>query len=186
MLHERLALAELTREQEAERRVEQERLRIARDLHDIVAHTLTASTCRPHRSPAARSQPWTCASGPGDDRRRKPRRDRRAQSDPRRAPRPDRLDAPRVPTPGVENVAELAQSARDAGLEIHLEITGTRPERLSEAASLAAYRIMQGSLTNAAATRPERPSASTSRSSPSCSPSRSRTAALLLAPRNYS
>jgi signal transduction histidine kinase len=41
LLLERLELAERTREEEAERRAEQERLRIARDVHDVVAHTLT-------------------------------------------------------------------------------------------------------------------------------------------------
>src|SRR6266540_1952834 len=41
LLLERLELAERTREEEAQRRAEQERLRIARDLHDVVAHTLT-------------------------------------------------------------------------------------------------------------------------------------------------
>src|SRR5438034_1338010 len=41
LLLERLELAERTREEEAQRRAGQERLRIARDLHDVVAHTLT-------------------------------------------------------------------------------------------------------------------------------------------------
>src|ERR687887_1043520 len=41
LLLERLELAERTREEEAHRRAEQERLRIARELHDVVAHTLT-------------------------------------------------------------------------------------------------------------------------------------------------
>src|SRR5262249_8021067 len=41
LLVERLEIAERAREQDAERRAEQERMRIARDLHDVVAHTLT-------------------------------------------------------------------------------------------------------------------------------------------------
>src|SRR5919108_1502949 len=41
LLLERLELAERTREEEAQRRADPERLRIARDLHDVVAHTLT-------------------------------------------------------------------------------------------------------------------------------------------------
>jgi Histidine kinase len=41
VLQERVELAERTREQEARQRTEQERLRIARELHDLVAHSLT-------------------------------------------------------------------------------------------------------------------------------------------------
>src|SRR4030088_449525 len=61
----------------------------------------------------------------------------------------DHSDAPRTPSPGVENVAELVQRARDAGLEVKLEISGERPSRLSDTVSLVAYRIVQESLTNA-------------------------------------
>jgi signal transduction histidine kinase len=145
---ERLELAERTREQEAQRRAEQERMRIARELHDIVAHTLTTINVQA----AAASE----RLGAGDARTALETiedashdaigelrailgvlRDR------------DLPDAPRVPAPGVENIAELVQRARDAGLEVELEISGERPARLSDAVSLAAYRIVQESLTNA-------------------------------------
>jgi signal transduction histidine kinase len=62
---------------------------------------------------------------------------------------PDHPDAPNRPAPGVENIAELVQQARDAGLDIQLEITGAHPDQLADAVSLAAYRIVQESLTNA-------------------------------------
>jgi signal transduction histidine kinase len=148
LLLERLKLAERTREQESERRAEQERMRIARELHDVVAHTLT--TINVQAGAAAERL------GAGDARAALEMiedashdaiaelrailgvlRDR------------DRPDAPLLPAPAVENVAELVQRDRDAGLEVRLEINGEQPPRLSDAVSLAAYRIVQESLTNA-------------------------------------
>jgi signal transduction histidine kinase len=148
LLSERLDLAEQTREHEAQRRAEQERMRIARELHDVVAHTLT--TINVQAGAAAERL------APGDARKALETiedasheaigelrailgvlRDR------------DHSDPPRTPSPGVENIAELVQRTRDAGLEVQLEISGDRPTRLSDAVSLAAYRIVQESLTNA-------------------------------------
>jgi len=150
LLLERLDLAERTREQEAERRVEQERLRIARDLHDIVAHSLmtinvqaaTAVQLLDRNPDHARTALETI-----EDTSRDAIAELRAsvgvlrdRGDP---------DAPRSPAPGVDNVGELVQRARDAGLDIRLDVAGARPDRLSDAVSLAAYRIVQESLTNA-------------------------------------
>lgn len=160
LLHERLALAEQTREQDAQRRVAQERMRIARDLHDVVAHTLTTINVQ--------------AAVAGHLLQDDPRHARHALQLIEDASRdaitelrailgvlrePDDPDAPRAPTPGIDDVAELVQRAHDAGLNIELQVSGTRPARLSDAVSLAAYRIVQESLTNAqrhAATAPVR------------------------------
>jgi signal transduction histidine kinase len=148
LLSERLELAERTREQEAQRRAEQERMRIARELHDVVAHTLT--TINVQAGAAAERL------APGDARRaletiedasHEAIGELRAILGVLRDH--DHSDAPRTPSPGVENVAELVQRARDAGLEVQLEISGGRPTRLSDAVSLTAYRIVQESLTNA-------------------------------------
>jgi signal transduction histidine kinase len=150
LLLDQLALIERTREQEAERRVEQERLRIARDLHDIVAHSLTtinvqAATavelldCNPEHARGALETIEEASRGAIAELRASVGVLRE-----RGGP-----DAPRAPAPGVENVAELVQRARDSGLEIRLGVAGERPERLSDAVSLAAYRIVQESLTNA-------------------------------------
>ncbi len=148
VLQERLELAERTREQESERRAEQERMRIARELHDIVAHTLT--TINIQAGAAAERL------GPGDPRAALERiedasheaiGELRAILGVLRDP--DGSDAPRVPAPGVDSVAELVQRAHNAGVEVALEINGERPLRLSDAVSLAAYRIVQESLTNA-------------------------------------
>jgi len=150
LLLERLQLAERTREQEAQWRAEQERLRIARDLHDIVAHTLTTINVQ------AATAAELIDRSPGharaaleviEDASRDAIAELRAMVGVLRDP--DRPDAPRAPAPGVENVDELVHGVRDSGSEVQLDVTGARPERLSEAVSLAAYRIVQESLTNA-------------------------------------
>jgi signal transduction histidine kinase len=148
LLSERLDLAERTREQEAQRRAEQERMRIARELHDVVAHTLTtinvqAGAAAERLAPGDARAALETIEDASHDAIGELRailgvlRDR------------EHSDAPRSPSPGVENVAELVRRARDAGLEVQLEISGERPTRLSDAVSLAAYRIVQESLTNA-------------------------------------
>jgi signal transduction histidine kinase len=148
LLQERLELAERTREQESERRAEQERMRIARELHDIVAHTLTTINVQ------AGAAAERLAAGEArnaletiEDASHEAIGELRAVLGVLRDR--DHPDAPRVPAPGVENIAELVQRDRDAGLDVGLEINGERPPRLSDAVSLAAYRIVQESLTNA-------------------------------------
>jgi signal transduction histidine kinase len=56
---------------------------------------------------------------------------------------------PLTPAPGVEGVAELVRRSRSGGLDVRLDVTGERPDRLPEPVSLAAFRIVQESLTNA-------------------------------------
>src|SRR6185437_7163326 len=62
---------------------------------------------------------------------------------------PDGSDAPTTPAPGVQNIPELVDRARDAGLPVELDVTGAQPRNVGEAVSLAAYRIVQEALTNA-------------------------------------
>ena len=150
LLLEQLELAERTREHDAQRRVEQERMRIARDLHDVVAHTLTtinvqaatAAELFEHRPEYARAALETI-----EDASREAIGELRAVLGVLRDV--DHPDAPRVPAPGVENLTDLVQRARASGLDVHLAVAGIRPGRLSDAVSLAAYRIVQESLTNA-------------------------------------
>jgi signal transduction histidine kinase len=62
---------------------------------------------------------------------------------------PESSESPRVPNPGIENIGELVAGARESGLDVQLQLTGAQPKRLSDAVSLAVYRIVQESLTNA-------------------------------------
>ena len=145
---ERLDLAERTREQEAQRRAEQERMRIARELHDVVAHTLTTINVQAG-SAAERLGPGEARSALEtiEDASHEAIGELRAILGVLRDPAGS--DAPRAPAPGVENIPELVERARAGGLDVELGLGGERPGRLSEAVSLAAYRIVQESLTNA-------------------------------------
>jgi signal transduction histidine kinase len=150
LLTERLKLSERAREQEAERRAEQERMRIARELHDVVAHTLTTINVQAatagqlmDRNPGlARSTLQTIEHASRDAIS-----ELRAILGVLRGR--DAADAPRMPAPRVEDLAELVQQGRAAGLDVEFVVAGTPPERLSEAVSLATFRIVQESLTNA-------------------------------------
>jgi signal transduction histidine kinase len=148
LLRERLELAERAREQEAERRTEQERMRIARELHDVVAHTLTEINLQA-ASISELLAPGDARAGLEriEDSSREAIGELRAILGLLRDP--ERPESPRAPAPGIDDIAKLVERARATGLDARLEISGTKPESLSDAVSLAAYRIVQESLTNA-------------------------------------
>ena len=149
LLLERLALAEHGRELEAARRVEQERMRIARELHDIVAHTLTTINVQAAvAGHLLERDPGHAAGALATivEASREAIAELRAVLGVLRDPGDE---ASRSPAPSVDDVAELVQRACDTGLDTHLHISGVRPDPLSAGVSLAAYRIVQESLTNA-------------------------------------
>jgi len=150
LLLERLELAERTREEEARRRVEQERLRIARDLHDAVAHALTtinvqagvAAHLLDQNPRNARAALVTI-----EDASHEALDELRATLGILREHEGER--APLEPASTLDDVSELVERARTRGLDVNLDIRGERPGRLPAAVQLAAYRIVQESLTNA-------------------------------------
>ncbi len=135
-------------EQDARRRVDEERLRIARELHDVVAHTMAtinvqagvAAHVLPTRPEAAAEslQAIKTASKEG-------LRELRAILNVLR--QADDAD-PTQPAPGTAQLEALIAGARRAGLETTLTLTGA-PVSLPGTVDLAAYRIVQESLTNA-------------------------------------
>jgi signal transduction histidine kinase len=146
--HANLTLMRERFEQDAERRAQQERLRIARDLHDVVAHTLTtinvqASTAAAllERNPAHVRNALTTI----EDASRDAIEELRAVLGVLR----DDGDAPLRPAPGLDDVAELVRRTRDDGVDVRMAVVGERPAHVPDAVSLAAYRIVQESLTNA-------------------------------------
>ena len=131
-----------------QRSAERERLRIARDLHDVIAHTLTtinvqAATAAQliDRDPAhARSALETI-----EDASRDAIAELRAVLGVLRSDH----DAPLAPAPGLDQLGDLVARARADGVPVELDIDGERPDRLPDGVSLAAFRIVQESLTNA-------------------------------------
>jgi signal transduction histidine kinase len=150
VLLERLEQAERTREEEARRRAEEERLRIARDLHDIVAHTLTTINVQAgvaahllDRDPGNARDALALIETASHDALTEMRailgilRKRGNGS------------APLVPPPDLTAVGALIEQARGTGIEVSFEVEGEPPQRVPEAVQLAAFRILQESLTNA-------------------------------------
>ncbi|HKF34955.1 MAG TPA: sensor histidine kinase [Jatrophihabitantaceae bacterium] len=142
---ERAERAEQTREEEARARVDAERLRIAREVHDTVAHAIaiinvqsgvTAHVLdkRPERAREALQAIEQTSS--------RALREMRAILGVLR----DGNDG-RAPHPGLGQIDELTAKARDAGLDVTLEAASPAAP-LPSAVGSAAYRILQESITN--------------------------------------
>ncbi|WP_432252191.1 sensor histidine kinase [Streptomyces sp. HNM1019] len=157
---ERAERAERTREDEAARRVAEERLRIARDLHDLLAHSITligvqtsvaahvliADPERLDREAMAKaldSIADTCRDARAELRATLQVLRGGAGGD---ADRADEEDT--GPLPGLAGLADLAAAAEAAGVRVDLTVDVEASE-LSPAVGAAAYRIVQEALTNA-------------------------------------
>jgi signal transduction histidine kinase len=150
VLLERLELSERAGDEMAKRRAEQERLQIARDLHDVVAHTLTTINVQagvaaylldrdPSHAKTALATIETASHEALDELRTilGVLRD------------PDGIDAPLGPAPDLAALDTLIEQARSNGLEVSFEIEGDQFQRVPDAVQLATFRIVQESLTNA-------------------------------------
>jgi signal transduction histidine kinase len=154
-IEERARRAEYTREEEARRRVVEERLRIARELHDIVGHHIALINVQAGvASHVLTTQPEVAQQALAHVR--EAGRSALAElaatvSVLRRADDPDpggaQSGAPDEPAPGLARLDELLASFEQLGLTIGREVTGEL-HHLSSAVDLAAYRIVQESLTN--------------------------------------
>ena len=129
--------------QEREQAAEDERLRIARELHDVVAHNVSLMAIQ---AGAAR-----VSGSAGTDALRSietTARDTLAELNRLLGVlRKDANGAARTPQPSLAQVETLLQPARDAGLEVTVRVSGeARP--LPAALDLSAYRIVQEAITN--------------------------------------
>ncbi len=147
-VEERAEQAERSREEEAARRVDAERLRIARELHDVVAHTLSMINVQAGAAAhVARERPEAAAEALENIRvaSKQGLQEMRAMLNVLR--QADEVD-PTEPAPGLAMLDDLVATANRAGLTTTVHVVGT-PRRLPPTVDLAAYRILQESLTNA-------------------------------------
>ena len=128
----------------AERALVEERLRIARELHDIVSHSLSLIVVKAGvAGHVARRRPEEAE----DALRVIEQTGRAAMTEMRRALGVLRAEAPLAPAPGVDALPLLADQARRAGVTVDLTVR-IPDESLSAGISLAVHRIVQESLTN--------------------------------------
>jgi signal transduction histidine kinase len=145
---ERAARAEREREAAARVAVAEERARIARELHDIVAHAVSVMVLQVgavrHKLPDALEEDR-------DALRAVERAGRTALAEMRRllaAIRPDGDEAELLPQPGLDGLDSLLGEIGRAGLPVQLHVDG-EPFPLPRGIDLSAYRIVQEGLTNA-------------------------------------
>ncbi|MET9890617.1 sensor histidine kinase [Streptomyces sp. NPDC006465] len=132
------------RAQAARRRADEERLRIARELHDVLAHSISVINVQAGVGLAlldsdpeqARTALTTIKAAS-----KEALGEVRQVLDTLRAPG----EAPRAPAPGLDRLPELVEQAADAGLTVEIEGEVPTP---SPGTDLAAFRIIQEALTN--------------------------------------
>jgi len=127
--------------------VTEERTRIARELHDVVAHAVTSMVVQAGAAEqVVDDDPAFTRSALASIRRS----GTEALGEMRRLVtmlRSGDDTASLAPQPGVEGIGELVQAAADSGLEASLELEGD-PYDLPTGLDLAAYRVVQEALTN--------------------------------------
>jgi signal transduction histidine kinase len=145
---ERAAAAERAREERARVAVSDERARIARELHDVVGHSVSVMTVQ---ASAARR-----LLRPDQEKERDAllvveQTGREALAEMRRMVgvlrRPEEAPA-LAPQPSLEQIQKLVEHTREAGLPVELRIEG-QPVQLPSGVDLTAYRLVQEGLTNA-------------------------------------
>ena len=147
LLRERAELAERAQAEEAGRAVADERLRIARELHDVLAHSLGVIALQAgvgahiiDTDPVEAKATLTAVA----------QRSRTALTEVRRilgALRENNDDAGYSPMPGLDAVDALAAELTQAGLPVQVRVEGDRGT-IPAALDLTAYRLVQESLTN--------------------------------------
>jgi len=146
---ERARRAEQSRQLEARRLVVEERLRIARDVHDLVAHHIAVINVQAGVADHLLASDPDAASNALDVVRGAASTVVDELGELLAVLRtPDEASDPTAPTPDLESVADLISSFAASGLAVEHETSGTN-RNLTQSAELAAYRVVQEGLTNA-------------------------------------
>ena len=146
-LEDKARRLERERDQQAQIGAATERARIARELHDVVAHNVSVMVVQAEgASYALDSSPETTRRALGTIAET----GRTALAEMRRllgVLRSEAGAADRAPQPGVDQLEDLLEQVRAAGLAVDFTVQGV-PVPLPQGMALAAYRIVQESLTN--------------------------------------
>jgi signal transduction histidine kinase len=149
-LHDRAERLEREKDQQAALAAAAERARIAREMHDIVAHHLTVMTTLAEAAIAASA---TSPERATDVMRSVAATGRRALADTRKLlgvlrQRPGQGPGEALqPVPDLAQLDTLIEQVRSAGLDTSLEIRGQSPD-MPAGVQLAVYRLVQEALTN--------------------------------------
>jgi signal transduction histidine kinase len=147
-LEERTAILEREQESRAQAAVAEERARIARDLHDAVAHSMSVIAVQAGAERLALPEE---AASTREVLRSIEETSRQALVEMRRLVemlRRDDEELALAPQPSLEHLELLVDQVREAGLPVDLHIEG-EPRALPPGVDLSAYRIVQEALTNA-------------------------------------
>ncbi|MEV4435882.1 sensor histidine kinase [Streptomyces sp. NPDC049585] len=149
-VEERAKRLEKEREQQARMAVTAERARIARELHDVVAHNVSVMVVQADgaayvldASPDQAKQALSTISATG----RQALAEMRRLLGVLRTEEGGETGGEYVPQPDVERIGELVEQVRSAGLPVDFKIEGA-PRPLPSGVELTAYRIVQEALTN--------------------------------------
>ncbi len=135
------------REEEARRRAGEERLRIARELHDVLGHNISLISVQAgvalHLMDKQPEQARVALSVIKDTSK-DALRELRSVLD---VLRQVNEEPPRSPSPGLASLSDLVSRASEAGLQVHIEVSGDL-KGLPASVDLTAFRIVQEALTN--------------------------------------
>ncbi|WP_405969153.1 MULTISPECIES: sensor histidine kinase [unclassified Streptomyces] len=141
--------AERTREEEARRRVTEERIRIARDLHDVVAHHITLVNAQAGVAQhLMRTDPDTAYQALAHIKENSSNALDELRAMVGLLRESDDAPEPRHPLPSLSGLDDLVDSFRTSGLPVEVVRSG-EPEWVAPTTDLTAYRIIQEALTNA-------------------------------------
>ncbi|MFC4147728.1 sensor histidine kinase [Micromonospora mangrovi] len=149
VLRERARVAERTQRALAEQAVADERRRIARELHDVVAHHVSVMGVLATGARRVLRRDPDAADGAIatiEDTSRATLRELRRLLDVLRTEAEPAADL--APQPGLAGIESLVEQVREAGLPVALQVDGT-PGPMEQGVALTVYRIVQEALTNA-------------------------------------
>ncbi|GLZ15367.1 two-component sensor histidine kinase [Actinomadura sp. NBRC 104425] len=158
-LEERAERLERERETEVRIAMAAERARIARELHDVVAHNVSVIVVQADGAwyamegdPARARRALEAISTTGRQALTEMRRllgvlREGGEAEPSQAAAPEPPEGAYAPQPGVDQLGDLVEKVRAAGLPVEFDSEGTPPE-MSQGRELTVFRIVQEALTN--------------------------------------